>query len=160
MSFTTFTPLTAHLFYRPDGASLSGYEEEENRRVEPPQGAAACDGGEGVVPRQRSAANARERDRTLSVNAAFSALRTLIPTEPVHLLREQPQEEEEEEEKSDVLQVKGSSSEKNMSPQWEFSSKAVGVLVPMFTSNRGVESGAAAQGKSSEKYVLRLGKFI
>uniref|UniRef100_A0A8C9VDU1 BHLH domain-containing protein n=1 Tax=Scleropages formosus TaxID=113540 RepID=A0A8C9VDU1_SCLFO len=83
MSFTTFTPLTAHLFYRPDGASLSGYEEEENRRVEPPQGAAACDGGEGVVPRQRSAANARERDRTLSVNAAFSALRTLIPTEPV-----------------------------------------------------------------------------
>ncbi|XP_067154696.1 basic helix-loop-helix transcription factor scleraxis-like [Apteryx mantelli] len=31
---------------------------------------------------QRAAANARERDRTHSVNTAFSALRTLIPTEP------------------------------------------------------------------------------
>ncbi|XP_026855846.2 basic helix-loop-helix transcription factor scleraxis [Electrophorus electricus] len=33
--------------------------------------------------RQRNAANARERDRTNSVNVAFTALRTLIPTEPV-----------------------------------------------------------------------------
>ncbi|XP_045469704.1 basic helix-loop-helix transcription factor scleraxis-like isoform X2 [Harmonia axyridis] len=33
-------------------------------------------------PRQRNQANARERDRTLSVNTAFSILRTLIPTEP------------------------------------------------------------------------------
>ncbi|XP_015145347.2 transcription factor 15-like [Gallus gallus] len=32
--------------------------------------------------RQRAAANARERDRTHSVNTAFGALRTLIPTEP------------------------------------------------------------------------------
>lgn len=32
--------------------------------------------------RQRAAANARERDRTQSVNTAFSALRTLIPTQP------------------------------------------------------------------------------
>uniref|UniRef100_A0A2K5I6W8 BHLH domain-containing protein n=1 Tax=Colobus angolensis palliatus TaxID=336983 RepID=A0A2K5I6W8_COLAP len=32
---------------------------------------------------QRQAANARERDRTQSVNTAFTALRTLIPTEPV-----------------------------------------------------------------------------
>ncbi|XP_015669607.1 transcription factor 15-like [Protobothrops mucrosquamatus] len=32
--------------------------------------------------KQRQAANARERDRTHSVNSAFSALRTLIPTEP------------------------------------------------------------------------------
>lgn len=31
---------------------------------------------------QRTAANARERDRTNSVNTAFTALRTLIPTEP------------------------------------------------------------------------------
>ncbi|KAI5091550.1 basic helix-loop-helix transcription factor scleraxis, partial [Silurus meridionalis] len=31
---------------------------------------------------QRNAANARERDRTNSVNTAFTALRTLIPTEP------------------------------------------------------------------------------
>ncbi|KAM9328003.1 transcription factor 15 [Pholidichthys leucotaenia] len=34
------------------------------------------------VSRQRQAANARERDRTHSVNTAFTALRTLIPTEP------------------------------------------------------------------------------
>ncbi|XP_040190288.1 basic helix-loop-helix transcription factor scleraxis [Rana temporaria] len=33
-------------------------------------------------PRQRHTANARERDRTNSVNSAFTALRTLIPTEP------------------------------------------------------------------------------
>ncbi|XP_052000775.1 basic helix-loop-helix transcription factor scleraxis-like [Xyrauchen texanus] len=32
--------------------------------------------------RQRNVANARERDRTNSVNKAFTALRTLIPTEP------------------------------------------------------------------------------
>ncbi|XP_041822129.1 transcription factor 15 [Chelmon rostratus] len=34
------------------------------------------------VSQQRQAANARERDRTHSVNTAFTALRTLIPTEP------------------------------------------------------------------------------
>lgn len=34
------------------------------------------------VPKQRMAANARERDRTHSVNTAFVTLRTLIPTEP------------------------------------------------------------------------------
>ncbi|XP_008298566.1 basic helix-loop-helix transcription factor scleraxis isoform X2 [Stegastes partitus] len=34
------------------------------------------------VSKQRQAANARERDRTHSVNSAFTALRTLIPTEP------------------------------------------------------------------------------
>lgn len=39
----------------------------------------AAAGGRG---RQRAAANARERDRTQSVNTAFSALRTLIPTQP------------------------------------------------------------------------------
>ncbi|EFA05565.1 transcription factor 15 [Tribolium castaneum] len=36
----------------------------------------------GTPVRQRSQANARERDRTHSVNTAFSTLRTLIPTEP------------------------------------------------------------------------------
>ncbi|XP_052475323.1 basic helix-loop-helix transcription factor scleraxis-like [Carassius gibelio] len=35
-----------------------------------------------VEIRQRNTANARERDRTNSVNTAFTALRTLIPTEP------------------------------------------------------------------------------
>lgn len=42
-------------------------------------GTASSPPGEG---RQRNAANARERDRTNSVNTAFTALRTLIPTEP------------------------------------------------------------------------------
>uniref|UniRef100_A0A8D0EDV9 BHLH domain-containing protein n=1 Tax=Salvator merianae TaxID=96440 RepID=A0A8D0EDV9_SALMN len=36
----------------------------------------------GGLSKQRQTANARERDRTHSVNTAFSALRTLIPTEP------------------------------------------------------------------------------
>ncbi|KAM4559910.1 uncharacterized protein PAE49_012231 [Odontesthes bonariensis] len=42
-------------------------------------------GGDARLPgvnKQRQAANARERDRTHSVNTAFTALRTLIPTEP------------------------------------------------------------------------------
>ncbi|XP_011230874.2 transcription factor 15, partial [Ailuropoda melanoleuca] len=51
----------------------------------PGGGRRAGGGGAGpvVVVRQRQAANARERDRTQSVNTAFTALRTLIPTEPV-----------------------------------------------------------------------------
>ncbi|XP_077455001.1 transcription factor 15 isoform X2 [Stigmatopora argus] len=40
------------------------------------------DSGSPGVMKQRSAANARERGRTQSVNSAFTALRTLIPTEP------------------------------------------------------------------------------
>ncbi|XP_029306778.1 transcription factor 15 [Cottoperca gobio] len=39
----------------------------------------ACVAG---ASKQRQAANARERDRTHSVNTAFTSLRTLIPTEP------------------------------------------------------------------------------
>ncbi|XP_076467516.1 uncharacterized protein LOC143298535 [Babylonia areolata] len=45
-------------------------------------------GGGGILydaqgnPRARNSANARERDRTHSVNTAFLTLRTLIPTEP------------------------------------------------------------------------------
>lgn len=40
-------------------------------------------GQDSSIPlKQRSQANARERDRTHSVNTAFSTLRTLIPTEP------------------------------------------------------------------------------
>lgn len=34
------------------------------------------------LQKQRQQANARERDRTHSVNSAFTTLRTLIPTEP------------------------------------------------------------------------------
>ncbi|KAI3366128.1 hypothetical protein L3Q82_009953, partial [Scortum barcoo] len=48
-------------------------------------GAGGGGGGEARLPgvsQQRQAANARERDRTHSVNTAFTALRTLIPTEP------------------------------------------------------------------------------
>ncbi|KAL2080059.1 hypothetical protein ACEWY4_023852 [Coilia grayii] len=77
----------------------SGYELKVGTRKRKPGGGAGggADGGGrlGAVPpppmtqigphgetRQRNAANARERDRTNSVNTAFTALRTLIPTEP------------------------------------------------------------------------------
>lgn len=40
--------------------------------------------GEFQYTRPRNAANARERDRTHSVNSAFITLRTLIPTEPAN----------------------------------------------------------------------------
>ncbi|XP_050299856.1 basic helix-loop-helix transcription factor scleraxis-like isoform X2 [Anthonomus grandis grandis] len=40
------------------------------------------EGQDSTPLKQRSQANARERDRTHSVNTAFSTLRTLIPTEP------------------------------------------------------------------------------
>lgn len=94
-------PVGAHVLY-PDVRLLS--EDEENRsesdasisrsaaarpgggtaRPGPGGGRrAAGSAGPVVVVRQRQAANARERDRTQSVNTAFTALRTLIPTEPV-----------------------------------------------------------------------------
>lgn len=77
----------------------SGYEIKVGTRKRKPGAGGAgggADGGGrlGLVPppmmpdgpvgevRQRNAANARERDRTNSVNTAFTALRTLIPTEP------------------------------------------------------------------------------
>lgn len=62
-----------------DGSSEQGYgcfgTPGASYRQEP--------GGGVVVVRQRNAANARERHRTQNVNTAFTALRTLIPTEPV-----------------------------------------------------------------------------
>ncbi|MEE6506488.1 hypothetical protein FKM82_007694 [Ascaphus truei] len=93
MAFAMLRPMTAHVIY-PDVSMLS--EDEENH-----SGSDASDqsfgcyessakrrkvprkAGQVVVVKQRQAANARERDRTQSVNTAFTALRTLIPTEPV-----------------------------------------------------------------------------
>ncbi|XP_045385494.1 transcription factor 15 [Lemur catta] len=102
MAFALLRPVGAHVLY-PDVRLLS--EDEENRsesdasdqsfgccegleaarRGPGPGGGRRAGGGPGpvVVVRQRQAANARERDRTQSVNTAFVALRTLIPTEPV-----------------------------------------------------------------------------
>ncbi|XP_036372189.1 basic helix-loop-helix transcription factor scleraxis [Megalops cyprinoides] len=64
--------------FRLDGA---GYDVKVGRKRKPGSRLAAP-----LPPptegRQRNAANARERDRTNSVNTAFTALRTLIPTEP------------------------------------------------------------------------------
>ncbi|XP_066242371.1 transcription factor 15 isoform X2 [Saccopteryx leptura] len=103
MAFALLRPVGAHVLY-PDVRLLS--EDEENRSESdasdqsfgccegleaarrgpgPGGGRRAVGGGAGpvVVVRQRQAANARERDRTQSVNTAFTALRTLIPTEPV-----------------------------------------------------------------------------
>ncbi|CAL8340320.1 unnamed protein product [Lota lota] len=97
MAFTMLRPVSTHAFSyhadsnvlsddddenrsESDGSSDQSYgccsETEEHRRV-----ARAL--GVGVVVKQRNAANARERDRTQNVNGAFTALRTLIPTEPV-----------------------------------------------------------------------------
>ncbi|KPP79596.1 basic helix-loop-helix transcription factor scleraxis-like [Scleropages formosus] len=56
-----------------------GYEVKVGRKRKPGSRLSAPQATEG---RQRNAANARERDRTNSVNTAFTALRTLIPTEP------------------------------------------------------------------------------
>ncbi|KAG2464335.1 TCF15 factor, partial [Polypterus senegalus] len=87
--------MAAHLIY-PDLSMLS--EDEENRSESDgssDQSYGCCDSEDkrrrisrkacvdGVLGKPRQAANARERDRTQSVNTAFSALRTLIPTEPV-----------------------------------------------------------------------------
>ncbi|XP_013888767.1 transcription factor 15 isoform X2 [Austrofundulus limnaeus] len=73
-----------------DGCSLLGESVQEEEPVAYPDAPRRTrrqqrSGGEARlsgVSKQRQAANARERDRTHSVNTAFMALRTLIPTEP------------------------------------------------------------------------------
>ncbi|XP_034023218.1 transcription factor 15-like [Thalassophryne amazonica] len=90
MAFTMLR--SVHAFSYPADLSSVSDDEEENRSESdgsPEQmygccGAPAegCRSG-GVVVRQRNVANARERHRTQNVNTAFTALRTLIPTEPV-----------------------------------------------------------------------------
>ncbi|XP_028850187.1 transcription factor 15 [Denticeps clupeoides] len=96
MAFAMLRPVASHLVY-PDLAAMS--EDEDNRSESDgssDQSYGCCAGadkrrrmsrksgvGSLVIIKQRTAANARERDRTQSVNTAFTALRTLIPTEPV-----------------------------------------------------------------------------
>ncbi|XP_034861511.1 transcription factor 15 [Mirounga leonina] len=86
MAFALLRPVGAHVLY-PDVRLLSEDEENRSESDASDQSFGCCGGGGGagpvVVVRQRQAANARERDRTQSVNTAFTALRTLIPTEPV-----------------------------------------------------------------------------
>ncbi|XP_015682962.1 transcription factor 15 [Protobothrops mucrosquamatus] len=90
MAFTVLGPVAAHVLY-PELRLLSEEEEEETRSESDAseRSYGCCEGrvpggrGPVVVVKQRQAANARERDRTQSVNTAFTALRTLIPTEPV-----------------------------------------------------------------------------
>lgn len=94
MTFAMLRPVATHLIYsdfaitseddenrsESDGSSEQSYcsSTEKRRRI-----SCKLDADSGVVMKQRSAANARERGRTQSVNTAFTALRTLIPTEPV-----------------------------------------------------------------------------
>ncbi|CAN9515455.1 unnamed protein product [Ophioblennius macclurei] len=94
MTFAMLRPVATHLIYsdftvtseddenrsESDGSSEQSYcgSSEKRRRI-----SHNSDGDTAVVMKQRSAANARERGRTQSVNTAFTALRTLIPTEPV-----------------------------------------------------------------------------
>lgn len=94
MTFAMLRPVATHLIYsdvtinseddenrsESDGSSERSFcGSGEKRRRTPHE----LDGDSAVVMKQRSAANARERGRTQSVNTAFTALRTLIPTEPV-----------------------------------------------------------------------------
>ncbi|KAJ7999593.1 hypothetical protein DPEC_G00196020 [Dallia pectoralis] len=101
-SFTMLRPVATHPFscYPADLHVMSDDDEGENRSESDgssDQSYGCCASAEQtcrrlsrvvgvggvVVVKQRTTANARERDRTQSVNTAFSALRTLIPTEPV-----------------------------------------------------------------------------
>ena len=93
MAFTMLRPISTHPFSYPADLTLMSDDEEGNRSESDgstdqgygcygtPEGSYRRESG-GVV-RQRNAANARERYRTQNVNTAFTALRTLIPTEPV-----------------------------------------------------------------------------
>ncbi|KAM9855359.1 transcription factor 15 [Aulostomus maculatus] len=93
MTFAMLRPVATHLMYS-DFTITS--DDDENRSESDDSERAYCGNGQkrdrisrrlegetAVVMKQRSAANARERGRTQSVNTAFTALRTLIPTEPV-----------------------------------------------------------------------------
>ncbi|XP_033922903.1 transcription factor 15 [Melopsittacus undulatus] len=93
MAFTMLRPVAARVLY-PDLSILSEDEENRSESDTSDQSFGCCEGAEArrklprkpgpmVMVKQRQAANARERDRTQSVNTAFTALRTLIPTEPV-----------------------------------------------------------------------------
>lgn len=93
MAFTMLRPMAARVLY-PDIGMLSEDEENRSESDTSDQSYGCCEGAEArrkvprktgpmVMVKQRQAANARERDRTQSVNTAFTALRTLIPTEPV-----------------------------------------------------------------------------
>ncbi|KAM3621049.1 uncharacterized protein V6R79_005261 [Siganus canaliculatus] len=92
MAFTMLRSVSTHPFSYPADLTLMSDDEEGNRSESDgsiDQGYSCCGaqggggGGGGGVVRQRNAANARERYRTQNVNTAFTALRTLIPTEPV-----------------------------------------------------------------------------
>ncbi|XP_044031503.1 transcription factor 15-like [Siniperca chuatsi] len=87
MAFTMLRPVSTHPFSYPTDLTLMSDDEEGNRSESDgstDQGYGCCGTpGSGGVVRQRNAANARERYRTQNVNTAFTALRTLIPTEPV-----------------------------------------------------------------------------
>ena len=89
-------PVLAHRFSYPANLNLmsddddddEGNRSESDVSTELGYGWCGAAGGSylqegGGVVRQRNAANARERYRTQNVNTAFTALRTLIPTEPV-----------------------------------------------------------------------------
>lgn len=96
MTFAMLRPVTTHLIYsdlsllsddddnrsESDGGSEQSYGDSSEKRRRISRKLEGDSGGGGVI-KQRIAANARERGRTQSVNTAFTALRTLIPTEPV-----------------------------------------------------------------------------
>ncbi|KAG7229490.1 hypothetical protein INR49_031911 [Caranx melampygus] len=87
MAFTMLRPVSTHPFSYPADLTSMSDDEEGNRSDSDgssEQGYGCCGTRGGATDRSpRNAANARERHRTQNVNTAFTALRTLIPTEPV-----------------------------------------------------------------------------
>ncbi|XP_063072691.1 transcription factor 15 [Engraulis encrasicolus] len=86
MAFTMLRTLASQYSYT-DLSLMSEDEENHSGSDSSSEQIYGCSNGAKrggiVVVRQRNSANARERERTQNVNTAFTALRTLIPTEPV-----------------------------------------------------------------------------
>lgn len=64
------------------GCSNDSFNERKRRKPSPPRDNIMDNSEFTADGKPRTHANARERDRTQSVNTAFVTLRTLIPTEP------------------------------------------------------------------------------
>ncbi|XP_037643814.1 transcription factor 15-like [Sebastes umbrosus] len=100
MAFTMLRPVATHPFCYPADLTLMSEDEESDGSTDqstdqsteqsygccgiPAERESYRDSGSGeLLGPHRNAANARERHRTQNVNTAFTALRTLIPTEPL-----------------------------------------------------------------------------
>lgn len=76
LQFTDYNQMTHQ------GTNLMPNNHNKSQSVNKRRKSSGCGLDSSIPLKQRSQANARERDRTHSVNTAFTTLRTLIPTEP------------------------------------------------------------------------------